>query len=68
MLLLQYILVVKQDMTVNILQTRCLTETQKLIVNKTVSERIQLVNVLKNIPAFVPHEVLDKIVSRYDIY
>ena len=63
MLLLQYILVVKQDMTIDILQTRCLTETQKLIVNKAVSERIQLVNILKNIFAFVPHEVLDKIVS-----
>ena len=62
MLLLQYILVFKQDMTIDILQTPCLTETQKLIVNKTISERIQLVNVLKIILAFVPHEVLHKIV------
>jgi hypothetical protein len=63
MLLLQYVLVFKQDMTIDILHTRCLTEVQKLIVNETMSERIQLVNVLKIVLAFVIDEVLHKVVS-----
>ena len=42
-ILVQYILVFKQDMTIDILQICCLTETQKLIVNKASSDSIQLV-------------------------
>ena len=50
-------------MTIDLVQSCCLTETQKLIVNKTMSDCIQLINILKNVLAFVVDQVLHEIIS-----